>query len=531
MFRQVGTRITTNLTTMLRGRMEATLFAQALRCDSIDLRNMIRRRRMETFPLMGATPVSPRPRPMSPEIRSPTSSWDFTILCYSNAADHVRTVSSSFNGTNGKPMFKTIGSSLRKLTLNLGMRYIYDVPFHEVHGQANVWDTGCNCFLTPGNGIDGLIKPDRNNFAPRFGFAYSITPKTVIRGGTGVYYGFIRGSELSSGYGLNPPFLTSTTVNNGTTAPTLSAGLFPVPTAVVTSTTNLFSVSHTLPNNYTYQYNATVQRQITPTLALQAAYVGSSSHKLIGRDLVNQGRVDANPSVPTSILSRRPFQGAADISITKAIDQANYNALQVTIEKRPSHGISALAAYTYGKSMGIAEAGDQSAIGNEYVPRGRYYGPTVYSQKHRLTISPTVELPFGSGKAFANSLPTFVDKVVSGWSANSIMTFSTGEYISPTSNISANVGRVDRNFPNCIGDPMKGSGIRTLTRWFDTSKVVPQPAGTFGNCSTGVIQVPGQNNIDISAVKNTTFRDRYRVEFRSESSSTPSTTLASASRT
>jgi hypothetical protein len=166
--------------------------------------------------------------------------------------------------------------------------------------------------------------------------------------------------------------------------------------------------------------------------------------------------------------------------------------------------------------MGIAEAGDQSAIGNEYVPRGRYYGPTVYSQKHRLTISPTVELPFGRGKAFANSLPTFVDKVVSGWSANSIMTFSTGEYISPTSNISANVGRVDRNFPNCIGDPMKSSGIRTLTHWFDTSKVVPQPAGTFGNCSTGVIQVPGQNNIDISGVKNTVFHERYRVEFRAE---------------
>jgi hypothetical protein len=406
-----------------------------------------------------------------------------------------------------------------RLTLNMGMRYVYDVPFREVHGQANVWDTVCNCFLTPGasvNGIDGLIKPDRNNLAPRFGFAYSVDPKTVIRGGAGVYYGFVRGLELSSGYGLNPPFLTSTTVNNGTTAPTLPAGLFPVPVAVVTPTTNLFSVSHTLPNNYTYQYNLTVQRQITPTLALQAAYVGSSSHKLIGRDLVNQARVDANPAAPTAIQARRPYAGAGDISITKAIDQANYNALQVTVEKRPSHGVSGLAAYTYAKSMGIAEAGDQSAIGNEYVPRGRYYGPTVYSQKHRLTVSPTVELPFGKGKAFASSLPAFLDKFVSGWSANSIMTFSTGEYISPTSNISANVGRVDRNFPNCTGDPMRGSGIRTITRWFDTSRVVGQTAGTFGNCSTGVIQVPGQNNIDISAVKNTIFRERYRVEFRSE---------------
>jgi hypothetical protein len=403
-----------------------------------------------------------------------------------------------------------------RLTLNLGMRYVYENPFREVHNQANVWDQGCNCFIIPGAGIDGLIKPDRNNFAPRLGLAYSIDDRTVIRSGGGVYYGFIRGQELSSGYGLNPPFLTSTTVNSSSTSPTLTGGIFPTAVAVVTSTSNIFSVSHNLPDNYTYQYNLTVQRQITGTFALQAAYVGSSSHKLIGRDLINQAHLDANPLAPTSIQSRRPFQGAADISITKAIDQANYNALQVTAEKRPSHGVSLLAAYTYSKAMGIAEAGDQSAIGNEYVSRKRYYGPTVYSQPHRLTISPTLELPFGRGKALLASTPTVVDKLISGWSGNGILTFFAGEYISPTSNISANAGRVDRNFPNCTGDPNSGGNIRTLQRWFDTSKVVSQPFGTFGNCATGIIRVPGENNVDLSAVKNTIFHDRYRAEFRAE---------------
>jgi hypothetical protein len=424
-----------------------------------------------------------------------------------------------------------------KLTLNMGLRYNYNVPFHEVHGQANVWDTGCNCFLTPGNGIDGLIKPDRNNLAPRFGFAYSITPKTVVRGGSGVYYGFIRGSELSSGYGLNPPFLASTTVNSSTSAPTLSGGIFPVASPTVTPTTNVFSVSHSLPDNYTYQYNLTVQQQITPTFAVQAAYVGSSSHKLTGRDLINQARLDANPAQPTSIASRRPFAGAADISITKAIDQANYNALQVTAEKRPSHGVSVLAAYTWSKAMGIAEAGDQSAIGNEYVPRGRYYGPTVYSQPHRLTVSPVLELPFGKNRAFLNQAGSFVDKFVGGWSANGILTFFAGEYISPSSNISANVGRVDRNFPNCVGNPNLAGDQRNIRRWFDTSKVVSQPFGTFGNCATGVIRVPGENNVDLSAVKNTVFHDRYRVEFRGEffnafnhpSFGNPNVTVGSAS--
>ena len=403
-----------------------------------------------------------------------------------------------------------------KLTLNMGLRYNFNQPFHEVHGQANVWDQGCNCFLTPGQSIDGLIKPDRNNLAPRFGVAYSITPRTVIRAGTGVYYGFIRGSELSSGYGLNPPFLASTTVNSASTTPTLSGGIFPVASPSVTATSNIFSVNNNLPDNYTYQYNLTVQQQVTQTLAVQAAYVGSSSHKLTGRDLINQARADADPTRPTSIQSRRPYAGAADISITKAIDQANYNALQVTAEKRLSHGVSLLAAYTYSKALGIAEAGDQSAIGNEYVPRGRYYGPTVYSQPHRLTMSPTVELPFGLNRAFLSNVPTFVDKLISGWSGNGILTFFKGEFISPTSNISANVGRVDRNFPNCTGNPNLSSGDRSIRHWFDTTKVVSQPFGTFGNCSTGVIQVPGENNIDLSAVKNTVFRERFRTELRTE---------------
>ncbi|MCU1321101.1 MAG: putative collagen-binding protein [Acidobacteriaceae bacterium] len=421
-----------------------------------------------------------------------------------------------------------------KLTLNLGMRYEYQQPFREVHGLANVWDQATNSFLTPGSGIDGLIKPDHNNFAPRVGFAYSITPRTVVRGGTGVYFGFIRGAELSSGYGLNPPFLTSTTVNSSTTAPTLGAGIFPVASPAVTPTSNIFSVSHTLPDNYTYQYNLTVQQQVTPSFTVQAAYVGSSSHKLIGRDLINQARVDANPAAPTSILSRRPFQGAADISITKAIDQANYNALQVTAEKRASHGVSLLAAYTYAKALGIAEAGDQSAIGNEYVPRRNYYGPTVYNQPQRLTVSPVLELPVGRSKAYLNSLPALLDKFVSGWSATGIGTFFKGESISPTSNVSANVGRVDRNFPNCVGKP--NAGPRTLNKWFDTTAIVSQPVGTFGNCRAGVIQVPGENNIDIAAIKNTVFHERYRAEFRGEffnalnhaSFGNPNTTVGSA---
>src|SRR5581483_2511957 len=96
-----------------------------------------------------------------------------------------------------------------KLTLNLGLRYEYDSPFRAVYRDAYVWDVTNHVFLVPGKDIGSLTKPDRNNFAPRFGIAYSLAPHTVVRAGFGVYYGFIRGLELSSGYHLDPPFVVS----------------------------------------------------------------------------------------------------------------------------------------------------------------------------------------------------------------------------------------------------------------------------------------------------------------------------------
>lgn len=402
-----------------------------------------------------------------------------------------------------------------KLTLNMGLRYEYDQPFHEIYGAARVWDGRTNQF---GDATSGpLTNPDRNNFAPRVGFAYSPTPLTVIRGGFGVFYGFIRGEEVSSGYHLDPPYNVTETVNSNATVPTLLPGtLFPLASTAVTPSTSLFSVDPNLPANYTYEYNLSIQRQVLRTLSLQASYVGSSSHKLIGRDLINQAHVDAAPTHPTSIQSRRPFQGAADISITKAIDNANYNALQVTAEKRTSAGLTLLAAYTWSKALGISEGGDQSAIGNEYVSRHVYYGPTPYDQPQRFTISSMYELPFGHGKAFANSLHPVLDKAVSGWQLGGIGTFFKGEFTTPTSNISANVGRVDRNVPNCAASPNLPSGQASVLRWFNTAALLPQAFGTFGNCGTGIIEIPGENNLDLSLIKDTRFRDRYNLEFRAE---------------
>ncbi len=403
-----------------------------------------------------------------------------------------------------------------KLMLNFGLRYEYDTPYRFVYNDAYVWSRSAGRFLIPGKDIPRLYNPDPNNFAPRLGFAYSVTPKTVIRGGGGVFYGFIRGLELQNAH-ANPPFLVNSTVNSAALTYTLPPGVFNPASRDVTPTTNLFSADPNYKTNYTYEWNLTVQRELGRSISLQAAYVGSSSHKLIGRSLINQATLDPNPAAPTSIQSRRPFAGAGDISITQSIDNANYHALQVTGEKRLSAGWTFLAAYTYAKALGISEGGDQSSIGNQYVSRKTYYGPTPYSQPQRFTLSTNYELPFGKGKPYANALRPVADKLIGGWAVSVIGIFFQGEFLTPTSNVSANVGRVDRNVPNCIANPNLDAGQRSLGRWFNTAAIVGQPFGTFGNCGTGIIQVAGTNNLDFALLKNIYFGDGgRRLQFRAE---------------
>lgn len=402
-----------------------------------------------------------------------------------------------------------------KLTLNAGLRFEHQTSPFERFNTAFVWSTAQNRFLVPGKDIDDLINPT-SDFAPRVGLAYRLTSRTVVRVGFGVFYGFLRGNELSSGYHLDPPFNVDSTLNSDPLVPTLPGVLWPPAPTTVAPGTNIFSIDHNLFPNYNYEWNFNLQRELVPNLVFQIAYVGSSSHGLTGRDLVNQARPDPIGANPTPVQGRRAFPGAADISITKSVDNANYNALQATLEKRYSSGLSLLAAYTYSKALGISEAGDQSAIGDEFSPRKRYYGPLPYDQTQRFTVSYTYELPFGERMRFGGSVKGPVGRLISGWQTTGIGTFFTGEPRTPSSNVSPNVGRIDRNPPNRIRNGNLPDSQRTLDRYIDTGAFVGQPFGTFGNSGSGILHTANFGVWDMGLLKNTSYRERCRLEFRAE---------------
>ncbi|MDX1982983.1 MAG: TonB-dependent receptor [Bryobacteraceae bacterium] len=415
-----------------------------------------------------------------------------------------------------------------KLTANVGLRYELQSPYKERFNDLFIFDYVNGRFLEPGVDIDNLQRPDRNNFAPRVGLAYSLNSKTVIRAGAGLFYGLIRTQEFPA-FHLSPPFTVDSTLFSDPLVPDLPGRLFPRAVVrdgagkiLLTPNTGVFSLDHDYRTAYTYQWNFSIQRELAPGWLLETAYVGNSAHKLIGRDLVNQAFLDPDPARnPTPVNGRRPNPSIGDVSMVKSLDNSNYHGLNVKLDKRFAKGFSILSAYTYSKAIGVGGAifGDQSNTQDGRNRRAEY-GPLEFNQKHRLTAGWIYELPFGRGQAIGGSASGLVNKLIEGWMFQGIYTAHTGFNLTPADNVSSNVGRQDSNRPNrlCNGNLPKSG--RTLDRYFDTTCFAQHAFGRFGDAGPGVLFGPGMNNFDIGLTKVTRVgmgrKEPMTIQFRTE---------------
>ncbi len=472
---------------------------------------------------------------------------DYTEITYIGDIGRTRT-------TNWNAFIQDDWRVTSNLTINLGLRYeLYSAPTDK-YGRLGYMDPS-NGVMTyahnaplnnpiPGTGIteadlkfpytkvtrSSYLLGDNNNFAPRIGFSYKLpfSPNTVIRGGYGVSYVYFPFSDIGVSSQRVLPFAVRPEYYGDFSSPTIPGYNFNAAGAkAILDLGEASQVSGLDPHVHwgdVQQWSFDVEHQ-WGNLLVDVGYIGNSAHHLAERWPTNSPMSPAKES----IQSRRPWPDYAYVSQVSSDINNVYNAMTIRVEKRFSRGFSFLTSYTWAKSLGYGsevygtpgqESGTQNPL-NRSLDRGL----SPDDIRHRLSISPIWELPFGKGKAYANHLPAFANFWASGWQLNSIMAFQTGFHLSATGGAVTNMEWATR--PDQICDPNSGFTF-SVNEVYNTSCFAkpapldpsnPDLAGLtkFGTAARGTIATHPQEVIDFSIIKNTQIKEGLNVQFRAES--------------
>jgi hypothetical protein len=431
------------------------------------------------------------------------------------------------------------------LTLNLGIRYEYSTPPIERENRLANFDpvTGSMQFAKDGSIFERtLVHPDRNNWAPRFGFSYSPRSGWVVRGAYGVFYSHTVRQGREGMLGFNPPFLVDNLLVANVFGPTAvaSAAIFRLANGYPQGLLDPARLSPFVYRRaqdsrqrspYVQQYSFGIQRELTGNVLLDVAYVGNNGAKLPGFRNINAPAVVVNPNGSHSV-GPRPYPTFGDIQWMENRVMSNYNSLQVRLEKRFSSGLSASGAYTWGKvltdgadHLSTSPGGPGIDIGVFAVPQNprnlqAERGPAEFDINHRLVASYIYELPWGRSRRWGQAWGSAVNLLLGDWQISGIHVLQTGLPLTPvlagSSVLSLGSDRVAR--PNLVGDPELPRAQRTVERWFNTDAfAVLSPAPqAFGNSGVGIIRGPGLANFDFSIAKNIKLDENRYFQFRTE---------------
>lgn len=386
------------------------------------------------------------------------------------------------------------------LTVSAGVRYDYVSPPADADDRANLYDIPTGQLVRVGtSGMPrGGYEPDRNNFAPRVGLAWTLdrTAHTILRGGYGIYYN--QGAlATSEGLFFNPPFFNLEIYFPATLGdPFPASSPIPVPQSAT-------AYQRDLRTPWMEHWNINLQRQIGRARAIQVAYVGSRGHDLISARDVNQPPASPKPNNP------RPNPQFADITLIESRASSRYHALQTTWQQRFDDDLSFQAAYTLGKSTDDASgfftsAGDPNFPQDSLNPAAER-GRSSFDVRHRISMGLSYVLPFGSERRWLTG--GWIATVLADLELHALMTGQSGRPFTVTLHPdveNSNTGRSNLGFgyndrPNVTGDPTLDRPSEA--RWFDTAAFSMPAFGSFGSSGRNILEGPGYRNVNVAFVK------------------------------
>lgn len=426
-----------------------------------------------------------------------------------------------------------------QLTINYGIRWELHPGWQEENGRLATFDIASGSIVVqdgsadkvsprfPKNyvpvveagsvGLPGstIVRTDRNNFAPRLGFAYRPWGNnTVIRAGFGIFFDQTpRELTLS-----NVPFLVNEEpFNNPDPNPVvILPTVFPAEGGAGPASISLpAAVNPTLQMPYSMQYSLTLEHSRWDT-GFRMSYIGTNTRQ-------GEYSYNYNAPVPDSRLfvdKARPFMQYPAINYFTNGAGHQFHSLTLEVERRMAQGLQFQSSWVWARDIGDLERG-QSLENPFDRRRERSVWPDIPT--HRYTMNWIYELPWGRGRPFLRDINRAVDAVIGGWSISGIYSYYSGQFLTPlwsgpdptgTAFTSSATRPIVTIRPDHLRDANLPEGQRSLTRWFDASAFAAPPVGRFGTSAKGVIKGPHVNVWHVGLFKafNITERVRFRWE-------------------
>lgn len=418
------------------------------------------------------------------------------------------------------------------LTLNLGVRYEYFSPFSEENDRIVNLDLPVGFTSPPvpvqvgqtgpynGQLPATLVRPDRNNFAPRLGLAWKPQRNTVVRAGYGINYNTSAYPSMVQNMAFQPPFsTTATNTQSATTVLTLQNGFPPVPPG---SISNNFGVDPNYRLGYVQIWNVDVQHQIRPTLIMNLDYTGTKGTRL---DILE---------APNRTATGALFPGVQPFYWEDSVGDSTANAVSVRVRKRLQAGFSIGGRYTFSKSLDNAStigngeplvaqgAGRAGVSGTTNVAQNAFdlaaeRGLSSFDQRHSFTADYLWELPFGHERRWLSGKSP-LRAILGDWNWSGDWTIASGLPFTPR--VLGNSLDVSHGTNGTVrADVVPGQPVSlpnpSIAEWFNTAAFVT-PAGPFGDARRNSIEGPGSRLFDMSFTKIFPLSESRFLEFRAQ---------------